>query len=775
MEDENFVEEEQQQQLSTIFREQFQSEDIQQYHQTYLDELRQKLSQWQLETDRKIRQFIDDKNEEINQLRDQYAQDFNHKYEEIRQQIENLGSQADINEQLENFQCFCQTNTIDKCIQLNSQDFSINQIADNLQFEYNLDRNPIVERKIVEPRTSERSESPVEQEIEDSPSLAIKRKSIEPLGSSDVEEKTASPSFVIRKRTIDPPESPYATRRSVSPEPINRRKTTNQSDSSIENQTNQSPEVVDSPKPVIQKQTVERDSSPESIVTTRRQTNEPSESPKPVVQRTNEPVDSSPESIVNKRLREPSETIIPKRPDSIHSSQTSSNASPVPASKDHSYDHVQMNRYLLKPEPSPSKKDSCIPLRMSSPVTTRTAKQSKAPPRIFVGKQEILTPVLVGKDREVYNSTEKITEYSIDSIPIPKDKIDQTTTAGDTDEMRIVHAYKVLIEQENSFQTTSISASVSSSSSSSSDDDNDEALVYTTNQFDLKKYDQVNYSTMMFRKCETDYNCMSSSTRRNELIIYNSKLKVLMILQHEQRQQCRNRFYLYWPKTLAPCISDITYCSATDHFLLSAWDSCQLYLFNRELLTVTDLGRICSESPLRRIHVYRQVLYCIISNNYLYEYTCDKQYSNIQLHYKIKLYNPETLSQDVVYHLLDVACDENFLVILYSNEHDEIHLQSLHRQTKDFHRDLLIDIGNPINQNYIRIESTQSKGKYVYLNGSHKHLKSIDLINSRKGKITRTIPRQVTPTNISFLQDQRLVILYEHPHYLSVHDLNIHN
>src|SRR5205823_5414706 len=109
-----------------------------------------------------------------------------------------------------------------------------------------------------------------------------------------------------------------------------------------------------------------------------------------------------------------------------------------------------------------------------------------------------------------------------------------------------------------------------------------------------------------------------------------------IILQHELYQQNFHRFYLHWPKNLSSNISDITYCQNNDHFLISIYDTSQIYLFNRDILSINDLGKLSNNRSLRRIHCYQQTIYCILSNNYLLEYEIDKQYSYIKIIQKIK-------------------------------------------------------------------------------------------------------------------------------------------
>ena len=245
-----------------------------------------------------------------------------------------------------------------------------------------------------------------------------------------------------------------------------------------------------------------------------------------------------------------------------------------------------------------------------------------------------------------------------------------------------------------------------------------------------------------------------------------------MILQHEYREECRHRFYLQWPKDLDGKISDITYCKNADKFLISTWDTSQLYLFDRNLLSITEAGELSRQAPLRRIHCYGKTIYCIWGNNYLLEYQLDEQNAKINFIDRITVFDAEHPSRDTPYHLLDVTCNENYIIVVYPNANDEIHLQSIDRRTKALHSDFRLDDKHPINQAHIRIESTKdNNGNCIFLNGSQKHLKSIDFVNSNKGKITSTIRPHKNPTNLCFLNDGRLVILNEAPHFLSIHDL----
>ncbi|CAF3551498.1 unnamed protein product [Rotaria sp. Silwood1] len=402
---------------------------------------------------------------------------------------------------------------------------------------------------------------------------------------------------------------------------------------------------------------------------------------------------------------------------------------------------------------------------LNKPTTITNGKTPKRSTKLYAEKHKTIIPVLIKKNRELYNEKERITEYSIDSIAITQrsqqQKLTNAHNVNDDTVLKLVHAYKVLIREENDYRPLSTSS------------DNKEQEKSNVNKlFNLQQFHQTNHSTVMFKKCETAYNCLSSSTKRNELLIYNSKLKVLMALKHEHNKKNYHQLFIQWPKNVSSNISDITYCENIDNFLISTYDTCHIYLFNRDLLSIYNLGKLTNHLPLRRFHCDQQTVYCILGDNYLVEFQLNDQYKNLKFIQQIKLFNPINLSQDEGLYLLDVTCDNNYLIVIYSNERDEIHLQSIHRETKELHCDFIIDDIQPINQVYIRIESTNYNGNFIYLNGKQQILKAINLINEGDDKITSTMHRQSKPTNTCCLKDDRLVILHEYPHYLSIHALN---
>lgn len=736
-----------------IYRQNVLADSVQKHHQAYINHLHERLDQWKAETDRKIKQFIQEKIEEIDQLYEEYSEEFHEKYSDITQKVEQDDTSADIDNQIANFQNYCQSNTIENCLRLESKIFSDEQLNENIQLELVIQSDPPAERPME--RREQRRESPVEEQTIEPSTIAIRQNRAESSDSSDEDKTIDSPPSTSRRTPVQsPPPANGPTRRSPSPTLARatetfstRRPVELLAESPVVEQT------IRSSEPIIRKRLLQSPVEQNLI--------EPSHSP--VEERAIRSIESSTEKplhspIQHARRIEPIQLVVRNRSESISSARTSSAVSSIP-SQDHPRQFTHSNQSELKRLSNASQENP------PKPSHRRTSNdEGKGLTRLYVGTHNVLTPVLVGKDRDVFNERERITEYSIDSISLPQDK--QRVRTESDDEMMIVRAYKVLIRDESEYQT------LSTTFSSDHEIDEDEELSNISPRFNLKAFDQINYSTIMFRKCQTEYNCLCSSTRRNELILYNSKLKVLIVLQHENHHQCRHRFYLHWPQALSSTISDITYCNDIDHFLISTRDTSRIYLFDRHLLSIIDLGQLSNDAPLRRIHSYHQTIYCILANNYLLEYQFERNYSQIGIVRKIKLFNPLDQSQDTPYHLLDVTADENYLIVLYANENDEIRLQSIYRETKKFHQDILIDTRQPINQNYIRIESTCFKGQFLYLNGSQQHLKAIDLVNYNKAKVTAIMRRHTKPTNISFLADRRLVILYEEPYFLSVHDLN---
>ncbi|CAF1535522.1 unnamed protein product [Rotaria magnacalcarata] len=468
--------------------------------------------------------------------------------------------------------------------------------------------------------------------------------------------------------------------------------------------------------------------------------------------------------------------VIPEQRESIHIIQSSSEQSSeiLDSQKQSSEEN---SKILTKEDDNESKSSGSGPkkeLFVSSKSSNSTTPPNKISPqstnKLYVGRYDTFVPVLIHKNREVYNEKERITEYCVDSIAISQDKSDEqkqvkqvTNTYVENDKdnsIQLVHAYRVLVEEENDFHPLS------------SDDEEEKEKSSVHRGFDLQRFNQIHYSTMALKQCETANNCMSSSTKQNQLLVYNSKLNVLIILKHEENNKCRDQLFLQWPEGMSSKISDITYCENNDQFLVSVLDTSHIYFFNQSLLCIHDLGKLSKDLPLRRIHCYQKTIYCILGNSFVLEFELNEQFSKLKFVQQIKLFAPNNGSGDKVHVLLDVTCDNEHLIIIYANEKDETHLQIINRQTGTFHNDFTLDRPHPINKDYIRIESTNHQGYFAYLNGSHKNLKSINVSSNNKAQATSIFRRQTKPTNLSFLKDGRLVILYEHPYHLSIHDLS---
>jgi hypothetical protein len=674
-------------QVMDIYKEKFQSLTVQQRNQEYLDDLYEQLNGWRVHTNEQLKELIQEKMEELQQVHDQYYQEIKEYRTTLTEQVTSNTSFAYVDEQLDYFKMYCQSNTIEKRIFVNITALAKHEIAEKIQIEYVPYHDEPCETAIKSLKTIIEEQKPTPEKIE-------------------------MEYFPYQQR---PP---------------------------IEITTLTSQSVIEDNESTAEKFPVEivafHDSSPLSTVI----------SFTPAKTGTKETTEKTPVKIIPYRDLSPEPSIKPlqtigkERSESIHSSPLS----PIPGSiEKHPQQDNYQNRYQLT---------TTIPKRQV--ITTTTYDTSpRSSTRMYVGKHQILTPILVDKDRHVGNAVETIAEYSIDAIAVSPDK-QQQQQSSNRNNLQLVQAYKVLIKEENDFR-------VSRSSSLSPDR---QGTIH--NKFNLKQYNQVDYSTIMFEKCETEYNCLSSSTRRNELIVYNSKLNVLILLQHENHQNSRQRSYLQWPANLnlSSHLSDITYCQNNDQYLISVWDTSHMFFFNRELLSLTKLGKLSDNLPLRRLHCYQQTVYCILGNNHLLEFQLAEDFSSLKFIQKILLFDPNTSSQHTAYHLLDITCDDEHLIVVYPDEQNEIHLQSIHRQTGKFDCDLVLDKQQPINQTYIRIESTKHNGNFVYLNGLQKHLKAID-VNNRT--VSSEMNRHTTPTNLCVLKDERLVILYESPYFLSVH------
>ncbi|CAF4667241.1 unnamed protein product [Rotaria sp. Silwood1] len=355
--------------------------------------------------------------------------------------------------------------------------------------------------------------------------------------------------------------------------------------------------------------------------------------------------------------------------------------------------------------------------------------------RLYTSKHEPTIPIIIDKNRELCNSRGKITEYTIDSIPLSQIKQKQLQTSND-DTKTLIRSYKVLASDDNNYQN--------SLEQNNQLDTNSESLL-----FNLKSFNQTNYSTLMFAQCETKYNCIASSTRRNELIIHNSKLNILCILQCQKDKNFCDRFYLKWPSALNSNISDLTYCHTNDQYLISTNDNSHLYVFNGNLLSVIDLGCLSDDLPLNYIHCYHHTIYCVLGSHNLVEYHLDERTLSLTIKKNIDLFN----SHDTI---LDITCDKNDLIVIYKNQNNEIYLRNINRTTLAIQLEFLLDNKQEVKGSSLRIESTKYKGNYIYVNSSQKCLKNIDLTRSKNKIITSTMQRNRSPTNICLLKDGRL-------------------
>ncbi|UJR28406.1 hypothetical protein I4U23_009646 [Adineta vaga] len=607
-------------QVTQRFKENFRSQMAETNNKRYIDQLHQTLDRWYYNNNELIQEVLAKKRRELDELYRQYSNEFNDKYSELEEKLRENSHSSDLNDQLEEFNVYCQCNTIEKRLRINTEEFSNNEITEKIQIEYVPYRSVVPSSAII----------PLKPTIR-----PVRRLSF----STGTSPLTATTEITILKE----PEKDTTRQYTDKQEPISR--------------------------PIIY--STERKSTVTKL---------------------------------------PSRTTIVTNDDDD---------------------------------------DAHIP---------------KSTTQLYIGLNATFIPVLVNKNRECSDENNEIIEYSIDSIQIPHNEeqqrqYQQPSNVIDENE-KLVRAYKILIENENNHQQhlTLLSNNDQEQTSSSA------------SVFNLKHLNQIDYSTIMFQKCTTQFNCMASSAQQNELVVYNSELKVLIILQHGKHQTCRHRFYLNWPEEFSANISDITYSHDNDEYLISTWDSSHIYSFNRRQLSIYDLGKLSKDLPLRRIYCFHRFVYCILGNNYLLEFEFNESYMNLQFtRTKIVLYDPRTLSQDTAYQLLDVACDGEYLVVVYVGDNDDICLQTIHRQTRKFHSDFVLDKPQHINRSYVRIEPTIQQGNFIYLNGQQNHLKAIDLNHGRDGEVTTVVSQRTKPTNICFLADGRFVILHEEPYFLSVH------
>lgn len=301
-------------------------------------------------------------------------------------------------------------------------------------------------------------------------------------------------------------------------------------------------------------------------------------------------------------------------------------------------------------------------------------------------------------------------------------------------------------------------------------------------------------STIEFQEFRAEHNCLASDGKRNELLIFNSALKKLIILQHETDGRCHRRSYIQWPATLSPKISDVTYWAENSHYILSTTATNYLYLFDRanEFFYPVQLA---NGSKVSRVHCYDRFVYCILDNNLLVRYRWDEQGASLTDMRTIDISGSSHGSSHRGKRLLDVTCDSEQLIVVYAaggdNNNDSIRLACLDPGQLRVNEDFELDAAGHINRNYIRIESTETflseprltegnrdmaeterrrlPGRFLYSNGEHRRVKHIDLTKHGKERVTTLTLPSFKPVNACLLFDGRFVIMRDDPHQLMIY------
>ncbi|CAF1673410.1 unnamed protein product, partial [Didymodactylos carnosus] len=145
------------------------------------------------------------------------------------------------------------------------------------------------------------------------------------------------------------------------------------------------------------------------------------------------------------------------------------------------------------------------------------------------------------------------------------------------------------------------------------------------NEFNFNCYNSLNYLTFTFDNCETSKNCLVSSTNKNEIVVFNSKIKSFILLNYSYEKNNCNQSYLEWPNVLSTLISDITYSHYYDQYLVSTYDDSCLYTFDSKKLIVNDLYNftIDNYTYFHRIHCYSKTVYCLFGEFYQYLIECE--------------------------------------------------------------------------------------------------------------------------------------------------------
>ena len=298
--------------------------------------------------------------------------------------------------------------------------------------------------------------------------------------------------------------------------------------------------------------------------------------------------------------------------------------------------------------------------------------------------------------------------------------------------------------------------------------------------------------TIEFRQFRADHNCLASDGKRNELLIFNSELKKLIMLQHDTNGPCRRRVYIQWPATLTSNISDITYWAENGHYILSTTATNSLYLFDRanEFFYPVQLA---SGSKVSRVHCYERFVYCILDSNRLVRYRWDEQGASLTDMRQIELSDPSHRPSRGDNRLLDVTGDSEQVIVVYAagSNNDSIRVASLDSGTLRVKEDFELDAAGHIDGNCIQIESTETflseprlsegkervtekeprrpPGRFLYSNGERRHLKQIDLTKRGEERVTTLIRPSSKPTNACLLFDGRLVIMHDDPHSLAIY------
>jgi hypothetical protein len=411
----------------------------------------------------------------------------------------------------------------------------------------------------------------------------------------------------------------------------------------------------------------------------------------------------------------------------------------------------------LKPMRQKSVNDSTSPIHVSDSTRDGNLLQSNGDDttQMTSTSSHIYLPVIVTTNRK---HDDQIVEYAIDSICVPP-----KTTVKKTSSLNNDDACQQLLEKYDSIENNTYQTGDSLLTTDHNHHTQSNAQSMS------EEFNKTHTSIVMLEQCQTQYNVISSSTKRNEILLYNSYLKVLMVLNYDRNRTCGQRCYLKWKESLDQSISDVTYCESIDGFLLSTLDECRMYLLKRDNWSLMNLGQLTKDLRLRRFHCFENTIYCILENRYLVEYELDENNSCMKFIQEIKISDASQASKSKIYTLLDVTCNEDSVVVIYSNEHDDIHLRVINRRTLRSCFDACVDRQRHIERDYIRVESTNMNSTFVYLNGASKQLKWINTDDDDEYEELPTMKRDNKPTNICFLNNNKFAILYEEPYFLSFH------